>query len=74
MPSRALFRAYTHVDPFLAIAPSEQQGAAPPDAPPKPRDPQASTYVASNVGAAVQHLFDAQVTTLTLTLAFILEP
>ena len=66
MPSRALFKAYTHVEPFLEIPAGEQQGAAPPDAPPKFVDPDASAELATSVGAAVQHLFDVQVWNWTL--------
>jgi hypothetical protein len=66
MPSRALFKAYTHVEPFLEIPAEEQQGVAPPDAPPKPVDPNASAELATSVGAAVQHLFDVQVWNWTL--------
>ena len=65
MPSRPLFKAYTHVDPFLQI-PNEQQGTAPPQAAEKPSDPYSSSELAVSVGSAVQHLFDVQLWNWTL--------
>lgn len=66
MPSRPLFKAYTHVAPFLDIPADEMQGSAPPLAPPKPVDSNASNALAASVGDAVQHLFDVQVWNWTL--------
>eukprot|EP00040_Diaphanoeca_grandis_P011172 m.57240 g.57240 ORF g.57240 m.57240 type:complete len:843 (+) comp22353_c0_seq1:83-2611(+) len=65
-PSRALFKAYTHVSPYFMIPSEELQGVAPEDAPIKPADPNASAALAASVGLAVQHLFDAQVWNWTL--------
>jgi hypothetical protein len=65
MPSRPLFKAYTHVDPFVPI-PAEMQGKAPAPAKPKALNTNTSDVLAASVGAAVQHLFDVQVWNWTL--------
>ena len=61
-PSRPLFKAYTHVDPYLDLA-QERQGVAPAPAPPLPTVPPAvaSKQLAEAVSNAVQHLFEVQV-------------
>ena len=60
MPSRPLFKAYTHIDPFLHI-PDEQQGTAPRQAAAKPSDPNSSAELATSVGSAVSDCGDCGV-------------
>ena len=48
MPSRPLFKAYTHTDPYLVVPTSEIQGTAPPDAQPKPRSANSSDELVSD--------------------------
>jgi hypothetical protein len=60
-PSRAVFRAYTHVSPFMRIPLTELQGAEPVHAEARPLHADAAATMAANVTTAVGRLFDAQV-------------
>ena len=60
MPSRSFFRAYTHTDAYLQLPATEQQGAVPPLAAPRPPPANFTADVAKQIAAGVQHLLDEQ--------------
>jgi hypothetical protein len=60
MPSRSLFRAYTHVSPYLQIPPAEQQGSVPPLAAPRKPRSNFTADVDLQIAQGVQRLLDSQ--------------